>query len=121
MGGHSESEADLPFGRLLDPTSVEAARLANSCRRAGAQLGSVEALLAQLAIANDLALLTTDRHFENAAEVVPLRVWQSKSRREAMDAVGVSRPEIDRDRRCSATASGRRLRTPIPASSHIAA
>jgi predicted nucleic acid-binding protein len=72
--------ADLaPLG-LIEPTRddyVEAARLANTCRRAGVQLGSVDALLAQLAIVNDWELLTTDRDLEKAAKVVPLRVWQS--------------------------------------------
>ena len=53
-----------------------AARLANTCRQSGVQLGSVDALLARLAIANDLALLTTDRDFENAARWVPLRLWR---------------------------------------------
>ena len=68
-----------PLG-LIEPSRddyIEAARLANACRQAGVQLGSVDALLAQLAIANDLELLTTDRDFENAAKVVPLRIWQS--------------------------------------------
>lgn len=72
---------DLAPLELIEPTRndyVEAARLANTCRQTGIQVGSVDALLAQLAIANDLELLTTDRDFENAAKVVPLRVWQSK-------------------------------------------
>jgi predicted nucleic acid-binding protein len=71
---------DMAALELIEPTRddyVEAARLANTCRQAGVQLGSVDALLAQLAIANDLELLTTDRDFENAAMVVPLRVWKS--------------------------------------------
>ncbi len=70
---------DLTPLTLIEPTRddyVEAARLANTCRRAGVQLGSVDALLAQLAIANDLELLTTDRDFDNAAKVVPLRTWR---------------------------------------------
>ena len=65
---------------MIEPTRddyVGAAGLANACRQAGVQLGSADALLAQLAIANDLELLTTDRDFENAAKVVPLRVWQA--------------------------------------------
>lgn len=72
---------DLAPLELIEPTRddyVEAARLANTCRQAGVQLGSVDALLAQLAIANDLELLTTDRDFENATKVVPLRVWQPR-------------------------------------------
>lgn len=69
---------DLAPLELIEPTRndyVEAARVANTCRQAGIQLGSVDALIAQLAIANDLELLTTDRDFENAAKAVPLRVW----------------------------------------------
>ncbi len=71
--------SDLAPLELIEPTRddyIEAARLANTCRQAGVQLGSVDALLAQLAIGNDLELLTTDRDFENAAELVPLRIWQ---------------------------------------------
>ena len=70
---------DLAALELIEPTRddyVEAARLANTCRQAGVQLGSVDALLAQLAIVNDLELLTTGRDFENAATVVPLQVWK---------------------------------------------
>ena len=65
---------------LIEPNFddyVSAARLTNTCRQSGVQLGSVDALLAQLAIANDLALLTTDRDFENVARLVPLRLWSS--------------------------------------------
>ena len=71
--------SDLAPLELIEPTRgdyIEAARLANTCRQAGVQLGSVDALLAQLAIGNDLELLTTDRDFENAAKLVPLRIWQ---------------------------------------------
>lgn len=71
---------DLAPLELIEPAPgdyIEAARLASTCRQAGVQLGSVDALLAQLAIANDLELLTTDRDFENAARVVRLRVWRS--------------------------------------------
>lgn len=72
---------DLAALELIEPTRddyVEAARLANTCRQAGVQLGSVDALLAQLALSRDLELLTTDRDFENAGAVVPLRVWRPK-------------------------------------------
>lgn len=53
----------------------DAAGLSNTCRRAGVQLGSIDALIAQLAIANELALLTTDQDFVHAARHIPLRVW----------------------------------------------
>lgn len=71
--------SDLAPLELIEPTRddyIEAARLANTCRQAGVQLGSVDALLAQLAIGNDLELLTTDRDFEDAAKLVPLPIWQ---------------------------------------------
>ncbi len=72
--------ADLAAVEMLVPTRddyVAAAQLANTCRRAGVQLGSTDALIAQLAIAHDLALLTTDRDFENAARWIPLRLWSA--------------------------------------------
>jgi len=51
---------------------VGAAGFAKTCRQAGVQIGSVGAPLAKGAIANDLALLTTDRAFEQAARSIPL-------------------------------------------------
>ena len=71
--------SDVAAVELIEPSRddyVSAARLANTCRQSGVQLGSVDALLAQLAIANDLALLTTDRDFQNAARLIPLRLWR---------------------------------------------
>jgi predicted nucleic acid-binding protein len=53
---------------------VEAAALRNRCRRKGMQIGTIDALLARLCLANDLVLLTTDRDFERIAEVESLRV-----------------------------------------------
>lgn len=70
---------DLSAVDLIEPSRndyIDAARLANTCRQSGVQLGSVDALLAQLAIANDLILLTTDGDFENAARSIPLRLWR---------------------------------------------
>lgn len=52
-----------------------AADLSIECRRGGVQLGSIDALIAQLAIAHDLALLTTDPDFVHASRHIPLRVW----------------------------------------------
>lgn len=52
-----------------------AAGLSNACRRAGVQLGAIDALIAHLAITHDLALLTTDQDFVHAARHIPLRVW----------------------------------------------
>ena len=58
---------------------INAAALRNACRRAGVQLGTVDALLAQLCIANGLTLLTTDKDFLHAAKHCPLSVWPAKA------------------------------------------
>jgi len=54
---------------------IEAAELRNTCRRAGVQIGTIDALLAQLCIHHGLTLLTTDNDFSRAALHCPLRVW----------------------------------------------
>ena len=59
---------------------VRAAALRNSCRKAGVQLGTVDALLALLCIGHDLTLLTADQDFLHAARHCPLRVWPGKLR-----------------------------------------
>lgn len=66
--------------RFVEPTRDDypaAAALSNACRSAGIQLATVDALIAQVCIANDLVLLTTDADFTHASEHVPLRVWSS--------------------------------------------
>ena len=63
---------------LVQPTRedhVAAAGLRNSCRKAGVQLGTVDALIAQLCIAHELHLLTTDKDFVHAASHSELRLW----------------------------------------------
>ena len=55
---------------------VEAAELRNECRRAGVQIGTIDALLAQLCLRRDLELLTTDLDFDRVAERAPLRIWR---------------------------------------------
>lgn len=54
---------------------IAAAELRNACRKAGVQLGTIDALIAQLCIRHDLTLLTTDRDFTHAARHVPVRLW----------------------------------------------
>jgi len=56
---------------------IEAASLRNSCRRAGVQAGSIDALIAHLCIRHGLTLLSTDRDFENIAKHIELKVGQS--------------------------------------------
>lgn len=55
---------------------VEAASLRNACRRRGVQIGTIDALLAQLCLHHDLVLLTTDADFRHMAKVCPLSLWR---------------------------------------------
>lgn len=55
---------------------IEAAEIRNNCRRAGVQIGTIDALLARLCIRHDLVLLTTDKDFHKIAARTSLRVWQ---------------------------------------------
>ncbi len=67
---------------LLTPNRqdhVDAAELRNRCRRAGVQMGTIDALLAQLCIRHKLTLLTTDNDFVRAAAHCPLQVWTQGS------------------------------------------
>ena len=63
---------------LLQPDRddhVAAAELRNTCRRAGVQVGTIDALLAQLCIRHELTLLTTDKDFVLASTHCALRLW----------------------------------------------
>src|SRR5699024_10926052 len=53
----------LPFIEPNRDDYIDAASLANTCRSAGIQIGSIDALLAQIARSRNLTLLTTDRDF----------------------------------------------------------
>ena len=62
---------------LLNPsrdTHIQAAMLRNTCRRNGVQIGTIDALIAQLCIEHDLSLVTADNDFMHAARFVPLRL-----------------------------------------------
>jgi len=54
---------------------VQAADLRNRCRRSGTQLGTIDALLAQLCIRHDLTMLSNDHDFRQAARHCTLKVW----------------------------------------------
>jgi predicted nucleic acid-binding protein len=56
---------------------TDAAELRNLCRRSGIQIGTIDALLAQLCIRHDLTLLTTDGDFTLAAKHCALRIWKA--------------------------------------------
>ncbi len=55
---------------------IDAAELRNHCRRSGVQIGTIDALLAQLCIRHGLTLLTTDGDFTLAAKHSALQVWR---------------------------------------------
>lgn len=54
---------------------VAAAEVRNACRRAGVQIGTVDALLVQLCGRYDMTLLSSDNDFANAVRHVPFRLW----------------------------------------------
>jgi predicted nucleic acid-binding protein len=56
---------------------IDAAELRNRCRRSGVQIGTIDALLAQLCIRHGLTLLTTDGDFTLTAKHSALRVWKA--------------------------------------------
>jgi predicted nucleic acid-binding protein len=56
---------------------VDAAELRNRCRRAGVQIGTIDALLAQLCLRHDLTMLTADGDFRQIAGQSSLRIWQA--------------------------------------------
>ena len=56
---------------------IAAAELHSKCRRAGVQVGTIDAIIAQLCIRHELTLLTTDKDFTNMQKQMPLRLWQT--------------------------------------------
>ena len=70
-----ERFAALPLIQPDRDDHIAAAVLRNTCRRAGVQIGTIDALLAQLSIRHDLMLLTTDQDFVHAVRHCPLRLW----------------------------------------------
>jgi predicted nucleic acid-binding protein len=56
---------------------IDAAELRNRCRRSGIQVGTIDALLAQLCIRHGLTLLTTDGDFAMISKHSALRVWKA--------------------------------------------
>ena len=75
-----ERFAALPVLQPDREDHIAAAALRNVCRKAGVQIGTIDALLAQLCIRHELTLLTTDKDFTHAAKHCQLRVWPAKAR-----------------------------------------
>ena len=71
MSGYAVAQVSVE----LPPNA--AARLRNQCRRQGIQIGTINALLAQLSIGHKLAMLSTDRDFSLIADCTELRLWRA--------------------------------------------
>jgi predicted nucleic acid-binding protein len=56
---------------------IDGADLRNRCRRAGVQVDTIDALLAQLCIRHQLTMLSTDSDFTHMARLCALRLWRS--------------------------------------------
>ena len=67
----------LPFLSPDRQDHIEAAELRNRCRRAGVQVGTIDAILAQLCIRHGLTLLTTDNDLAGIEAHAPLRLWKA--------------------------------------------
>ena len=76
-----ERFAALPLLQPDREDHIAAAALRNTCRRAGVQLGTVDAMLAQLCIRHEVVLLSTDNNFVLAAKYCPLQVWSPIARK----------------------------------------
>jgi predicted nucleic acid-binding protein len=65
----------LPFIVPDREDYIQAANLRNQCRRKGIQVGTIDALLAQLCIDREIEILTTDKDFSRITKAAPLKVW----------------------------------------------
>lgn len=65
----------LAFLQSVKGEHLEAAEVRNACRRRGVPIGTMDALLIQLCLRNDLTLLTTDQDFHAAAKHVAFSLW----------------------------------------------
>lgn len=64
-----------------DTTHLEAGKIGYQLSKKGITIGTVDLLISQLAIENDLSLYTLDRHFQAIARSFPpLKLYQMKAR-----------------------------------------
>lgn len=76
--GRVTIDRDFATTPFIEPDRADyaaAADLSVTCRRNGVQLETIDALIAQICITNDLTLLTADTDFTHAARHIPLDVW----------------------------------------------
>ena len=69
--------ADISLVMPTPDNHIDAARIRNECRRRGIQVGTIDALLAQICIRHDLVMLTCDQDFSHIARHTALRVWSN--------------------------------------------
>jgi len=70
--------ADISLALPTPDDHIDAARIRNKCRRRGIQVGTIDALLAQICIRHDLVMLTCDQDFSYIARHTSLRVWSNR-------------------------------------------
>jgi predicted nucleic acid-binding protein len=63
---------------LFVDTSVWSLALRRDAPRKGLQIGTIDALLAQLCLRHGLLMLTTDQDFHLASAHIGLRVWNTR-------------------------------------------
>jgi predicted nucleic acid-binding protein len=67
----------LPFVSPDREDHIAAAELRNRCRRTGIQIGTIDAVLAQLYIRHSLTILTLDKDFAAMARHSVLEIWRA--------------------------------------------
>ena len=82
-GPRARSQLLQRFGALgfLQPDRedhIEAAEVRNTCRRHGVQIGTIDAVLIQLALKHDLVLLSSDNDFRAASKHIKFRLWRAQ-------------------------------------------
>lgn len=67
----------LPLVQPDRQDHIDAAQLRNTCRRAGVQIGTIDALIGQLCLRHGLTLLTADQDFIHMSKCCDLELWRS--------------------------------------------
>lgn len=70
-----ERFAALPFVSPSRHDHIMAADLRTTLRQRGVQVGTIDALLAQLCLGRELTMLTTDNDFRHVAAHTDLKIW----------------------------------------------
>jgi hypothetical protein len=67
----------FPTATTISARPVCETNAANKCRPGGIQIGTIDALLAQLCLRHGLTMLTADRDFHNIAAHCALKLWRA--------------------------------------------